>query len=64
MCCLIFFFVETKIHFFQDSFMNRKFKNSIYLKYKCFCNIINVFAVNFDLFNKFIKVLNNIISYK
>ncbi len=33
--------------------MNITFKNSIYLKYKYFFNIINVFTVTFDQFNAY-----------
>ncbi len=47
MWCIVFsgFFDEQKVQ-----------KNSIYLKYKSFCNIINVITVIFDQFN--VSLLN------
>ncbi len=39
--------VETMIHFYQDSLMNRKLKKNIDLKWKC----INIFTVTLDQFN-------------
>ncbi len=42
-------FVETLIRFFQDSLVNRKHLFEI----EIFCNIFNVFTVNFEQFNEF-----------
>lgn len=45
---LLYIFVETTAHFLY-SLSNRKFNEKIYLSYKYFCNILNVFNVTFDL---------------
>ncbi len=60
------FFVETMIHFFEYSLINRKLKkNRIYLKLNICINIINVLTVTFDLFNdsnpKHLKSVNSLI---
>ncbi len=44
--------VETVMHFFQDSLMNKKFKRTAFI----FCNIINVFTITFETFN--VSLLN------
>ncbi len=46
---LLNIFVETTYFFVQDTLMKVQ-KNNTYLKYKSFCNIINVFTVTFGHF--------------
>ncbi len=51
-------FVETVIHFFQDSLLNRKFKEQNWFQIELFCKIINAFIVTFDQIKIIIKNKN------
>ncbi len=54
-------FVETAIHFFQDSLMKNSSKQPHLFEIEVFCNIIHFLTVTFDQFNAIL--LNNSINF-